>query len=230
MAEENAISFHTKVAADFDRQYAHNNSFLERYAVWTEIINKYSSKHFRVLDVGCGPGIFSFYLSERNECVVGIDASPEMIKMCQEKQKKLGVKNTEFLICNIDSLPSVLTKKYNMIICSSVLEYLDDLQESLKLISTFLTQDGLFIFSMPNKLSIYRNILPIIYRIVRRPKYYRYVKNICTLKKAEVLLNTLGLKILESDYFAKTPFLSMVFRRIGFSRYSDNLFIIVSHL
>ncbi len=230
MTVKNAIDWHTQIATDFDKNYAKSNNFKERYSILSKLIDKYSNHDFRVLDLGCGSGIFTIYLSERNRFTIGFDASTEMLKICQERKRNTGAKNVDFINCNINALKQNFIDNLDMIICSSVLEYLDDLDESLKLISSFLNQKGLLIFSMPNKRSFYRKIEPVAFKLIGRPKYYKYVKNVCTLNEIENKLNKFGFNLLESSYYGGTPFLSMMLRKIGLSHYSDNLFVAVAQL
>jgi len=230
MMAKNAIEWHTQIATAFDKKYSSSKNFKERYSIWTEVIDKYSNLDFHALDLGCGSGIFTFYLAERNKTVIGLDASVEMQKICDTKKKNAGIGNVDFVNCNINSLEQALNKKVDFIVCSSVLEYLDDLDESLGLITRFMNQNGLLIFSMPNKQSLYRKIEPLAFKITGRPEYYRYVKNVCTLNEIEEKLNAFGFDILESKYYGETPLLSKLLRKIGFSRYSDNLFIAVARL
>jgi ubiquinone/menaquinone biosynthesis C-methylase UbiE len=57
----------------------------------------------KVLDVGCGTGFYSLWLSEKGAEVTGIDSSEEMIKIAKEKasKKMLGAK---FLIGDVTDL------------------------------------------------------------------------------------------------------------------------------
>jgi hypothetical protein len=86
----------------------------------------------------------------------------------------------------------------------------------------------LFIFSMPNKLSIYRKLESIMFNFIGRPIYYTYVKNIVTLRDMTTKLRDCGFINLENAYYSVTPLLSKIFRNIGLSEYSDNLFVIVA--
>jgi predicted TPR repeat methyltransferase len=230
MTKKNAIDWHTQIATDFDKEYVNSKNFKERYAIWTKFIDKYSNHDFRALDLGCGSGIFTIYLSERNGFTIGLDASAEMLKKCQEKKRNTGASHVDFINCNINALKQSLNDNVDMIICSSVLEYLDDFDESLELISSSLNKNGLLIFSMPNKRSLYRKIGPVAFKLIGRPKYCKYVKNVCTLNEIENKLKKFGFNLLESAYYGKTPFLSNILRKIGLSHYSDNLFIAVAQL
>jgi 2-polyprenyl-6-hydroxyphenyl methylase/3-demethylubiquinone-9 3-methyltransferase len=231
MAAKNAVDWHTEIASKFDKKYSTSDDFKERYMVWTAILDKYSDQDFNVFDIGCGSGIFSFYLMENNKNVTAIDASTEMLKICQKKLEVSSKKNIDFINCDISSLEDALDKKADMIICSSVLEYLDDLDDSLLLIKKLMKKNAIFIFSMPNKKSISRRIEPISFGLIGQPKYYKHVRNVCTVDDMDNRLKSMGFSILESEYYAKTPFLSRMFDKLGVSsHYSDNLFITVAQL
>jgi len=228
---KNAIDWHTQIAVDFDKRYSNSKAFKERYVIWTKFIDKYSHHDFRVLDLGCGSGIFTIYLSERNGYTIGLDASEEMLKICKERMRNKGASHVDFINCNICELRSKLNdNNVDMIICSSVLEYLDDLDESLALISASMNRNGLLIFSMPNRRSLYRKIAPVAFKLIGLPKYYKYVKNVCTLDDIEKKIKQYGFNLLESAYYGETPILSKTFRKFGLTQYSDNLFIAVAQL
>jgi|GEM_PF-193468 glycosyltransferase involved in cell wall biosynthesis/predicted dehydrogenase len=227
---KNAVEWHTEIAIAFDEKYSNSQNFKERYTVWTNMLDKYSNKNFRAADLGCGSGVFTLYLAGRNKSVVGIDASAEMLKICNKKKEDKGINNLDLLNCKIDSMGEVLTEKVDLITASSVFEYLDDLDGSLELIARNLKKKGLLIFSMPNKGSFYRKMEPIFYKVASHPKYYKHVKNVCTLEEMKKKLHNFGFDVLESQYYSKTPFLSKALHQLGFSSSSDNLFIIVARL
>lgn len=61
-----------------------------------------------VLDLGCGAG-FDAFLSAmkvgKNGLVIGIDMTPEMVEKAKENAGKLGIKNVEFRLGEIERLP-----------------------------------------------------------------------------------------------------------------------------
>jgi len=63
------------IAADFQDQYETN---------WN-ILTKYLTPSFRVLDVGCGPGGLSIRLSRQCHEVLGVDVTPQMIEVAEKK-------------------------------------------------------------------------------------------------------------------------------------------------
>ncbi|HLA84209.1 MAG TPA: methyltransferase domain-containing protein [Thermoguttaceae bacterium] len=222
------VEWHTQIAAEFDSKYAASESFKERFAIWAKLIDKYSRSDGSALDLGCGSGIFSLYLAERNRSVVAVDASAEMLRICEEKQKRSGLNNVAFSNRDINRLEPSWIEKVDLIICSSVLEYLDDLDRSLTLLASSLKRDGVLILSMPNRRSLYRRVESLAFRFTRRPRYYRYVRHLCTVDEIESRLDAVGLKIQENTYYGRSPLLSPLFRRLGLAPYSDNLFVVVA--
>src|SRR4051794_19646873 len=84
---------------------------LERKANADEFVDKYIKKHLdnlsagRVLEAGCGPGMFLKVLANRyaNYTIVGIDISDERIQ--QAKTKLSGLDNAEVIKADIYKLP-----------------------------------------------------------------------------------------------------------------------------
>ncbi|MFK8031696.1 MAG: class I SAM-dependent methyltransferase [Gammaproteobacteria bacterium] len=228
MALKDAVDWHQENAKYFDSNYVHDKAFIERFAVWTKVMDQYSDENNHVLDIGCGSGILSCYLAERNKSVIGIDGSAAMLKICESRKQDAKLENVNFLTKNISDLGDVISEKADLIICSSVLEYLDDLDESLELITSFLKDNGVFILSMPNRQSLYRKLEPVMFKLTGRPKYYKFVQNVGTVKEIDAKLNVYGLKVLDSSFYAKTKVLSSVMHALGRPQNSDNLFIVVA--
>lgn len=51
----------------------------------------------RVLDIGCGSGVFSIALAKHVQSVVGVDFSPAMIAAARNKARECGAKNVRFV-------------------------------------------------------------------------------------------------------------------------------------
>jgi ubiquinone/menaquinone biosynthesis C-methylase UbiE len=228
MPMNDAIGWHSQLAGEFDQYYIDSPDFIERYKIWTKLIDDYSNHDNYVLDIGCGTGIFSFYSAERNGRVIGIDANDDMLAVCKKKQADNYYKNIIFMKSDIGSLKTVIHDKVDLILCSSVLEYVNDFDRSLAMLCSLLKKNGIFIFSLPNWSSLYRKIEPIIFRLTGKPRYYKYVKNVFTLNEVVEKLKSCGLHVLENLSYSKTPLLSKLFDKLLISQYSNNLFLIVA--
>lgn len=222
MKEYDAVDWHTQIAHEFDKKYRESDDFIERFSVWSRILDKYLKVGGHSLDVGCGSGVFSFYLAEKMMNVTALDASEEMLKICKSKN---GGKNykLKFFKSDINEIPDEINREYDLIVCSSVLEYVPELQKTLTNLSSMLSSDGVLIFSMPNKSSLYRKAEGSLFRLTGWPKYYKYVKNAQSLDEIVSNLNLAGLRVVENWYFGRVPVLTPILRSVLDKKYSDNL-------
>ena len=210
MENKDSINWHSINAFEFESNYQEKSSFKNRLEIWKKNIDKCSSNKITALDLGCGTGALSFYLAKKNKKVYAVDPSYEMLKVCIEKNKDRKINNIEFFNSSIKSFSESHKKKFNLIICSSVLEYVDNFRESLKQIYNLLEKDGILIFSVPNKFSIYRFVESISSSLVDYPKYYKYVKNMISIKKVECILSNMNYQVIEKEYFGNIRLLPKI--------------------
>ena len=59
----------------------------------------------RVLDLACGPGILSAALAPQTASLLGVDLTPEMIRLARERCRKAGLRNVRFLEGPAEALP-----------------------------------------------------------------------------------------------------------------------------
>jgi methionine biosynthesis protein MetW len=99
--------------------------FSTRYPVFAEVIEENSS----VFDIGCGDGsTLKFLIEKKNIKGEGVDVSNEAVKMARSK----GI---EAFMGNVASHEFQITKRYDYIIISEVLEHIpnpEDLMEKVK--------------------------------------------------------------------------------------------------
>jgi ubiquinone/menaquinone biosynthesis C-methylase UbiE len=225
---DDGVGWHSSIASTFDSKYCRSRTFVERYGIWTRLVARYSDPKSRVLDVGCGTGVFSFFAAKHNREVIGVDGSDEMIAVCRRKIMDGEFRNVSFLRTDVMSLHDVVSGKMDLIICSSVLEYLDDVHGAIRVIVSLLKEGGILLCSMPNKSSLYRFVERLTYQVSKRPRYYRFVRTVCRIGAFGSLLEENNLKIEDRLYCSRTPILSHVLRPLGLAKYSDNLFIVVA--
>lgn len=106
----------------------------------------------RILDIGCGTGRWAHDLLELCSWYHGIDSCDEFIEYASQKFK--DQKNTKFSVslASSFSLGSLgEEKKFDQIICSGILMYLNDteLNDTVKCISSSLNNNGFLLLREP---------------------------------------------------------------------------------
>lgn len=112
-------------------------------------VEKYIKKDDVVLDIGCGSGSLDYYLANKVRFVYGIDISENAISICKKTAKNLGISNVSFETMDF---PKVSPKKqFDFIICSEVLEHIEDDEGALRRIYSILKKRGTLIISVPSQ-------------------------------------------------------------------------------
>jgi ubiquinone/menaquinone biosynthesis C-methylase UbiE len=115
------------------------------------------TKNMDVLEIGCGRGDTSLYVAKKVHSVVGIDYSPEAIKIAKNIRKKFPVtmqKKSDFEIMDATQL-SFADNSFDYVILIDVINHLDpnEVEKMLKEISRVLKKGGkLFIRTCTNPL------------------------------------------------------------------------------
>ena len=100
-------------------------------------------KNKKVLDVGCGLGIFSYEISKYASFVDAIDIDPNVLE-CSKKSN-----NIKYILSSIENYN--VNKKYDLIICLQVLEHIKNDKYVFKKIVNLLKKGGYILISTPNK-------------------------------------------------------------------------------
>ena len=130
------------------------NSILEKgnENILTKEFKKKVGFNKKVLEVGCGTGQLSSYLSiGTNNNVVAMDATKESLKLANEFAKKNNIQNIHFL--NADIFDDVLKDNFfDFIWCNGVLHHTKDPYEAFKIIIKSLKQNGYILVGLYNKI------------------------------------------------------------------------------
>jgi SAM-dependent methyltransferase len=80
----------------------------------------------RILDAGCGKGIFTFATARifPEALVIGVDSSPELVRRNTILAERLGIKNIRFYVQDLTEFEAPET--YDVIIATDVLEHVAD--------------------------------------------------------------------------------------------------------
>lgn len=102
-------------------------------------------EELRVLDFGCGTGLLTERLSSVSKEIVALDSSKKMISVLNDKS-----------LPNVSTLAIPLTKEtiienhllhdyFDLIVASSVCGFLEDYENTLKLVKKLLSNGGIFV-------------------------------------------------------------------------------------
>jgi|SRR5690554_618192 len=138
----------------------------------------------KVLEIGCGIGILSEYISKKGKKVTSIDISEENIKFA-----KSTVKNVEFHAG--DFLEFSFNDKYDLITLFDVLEHIPKEKYSIvfKKIKELSNENSLIVITIPDAqfLNYTREHRPEILQVVDESIYFNELKNIIDEKNLEIL-------------------------------------------
>ena len=218
----NAIDFHNAIATRFDRKYESSVAFGERFRVWTALFGRYVNATDRVMDLGCGSGVFSQYLADKGCCVTGIDGSVAMIRICNQKKTAT---NACYLVESLPLPNPDAYAKQDVVIASSLLEYLGDMNAVLQQMGAMLQPNGLLIASMPNRLSLYRRVERGLFALTGYPRYFAHIRSVSTETVFNGQLRALGFEVIETMYFSSHDPLSRLLKPILPQPYVNSLFV-----
>ena len=217
----NAIDFHSETAVEFDEKYDNSPQFQQRFEVWASLFKLYVKPEMKVMDAGCGSGIFSIYLALNKCIVIGVDGSEKMIELC-EKNNQANNLDISFqqAILPFENIHNF--DKQDVILCSSVLEYIADYEIVIEQFKALLNPKGVLIISMPNKDSWYRKVEKYIFKLIGKPLSYQYIQHILTEKDFSKRLEHHGFELQEIMYYPNTTIFSRFLKMIGVKEKNAN--------
>ena len=116
------------------------------------IINNFNKplNNKKVLDIACGGCLISELLSKKKANVTGIDENIYNIKQAKNHAKISSLK-INYLNKSLNSFNKKNKQKYDLILCLEVLEHVENVEESLEIISKLLKTNGTLILSTINR-------------------------------------------------------------------------------
>jgi len=117
----------------------------KRLAFIEKFINKNNASGMKVLDVGCGNGNISRFIGSFGCEVLGIDISADTIR---EAQNQTSLQNVQFKNTPAEELN--VNEKFDLIVCSEVIEHLYQPTPVLQTLKNLLKPNGTLIVTVPN--------------------------------------------------------------------------------
>ena len=134
MDKKDVIEFFDKAASTWDSEMIKSDAIINRILDNAEV-----GEGMTVLDVACGTGVmFDYYLSRGVSRVVGIDISPEMVKIAGAKYADES--RVEVLCGDVETHP--FTEKFDRIVVYNAFPHFPHPKRLIKILSELLKDDG----------------------------------------------------------------------------------------
>ena len=211
MSKSESVTDHfNRMAPTFVTNYSHAPDFKERLEVWRRAIESslaHMPDNSLCLDMGCGDGLISRQVASRGIHIVGFDQSETMLGLAKRRAVEEGVGSRAKYVLASLPLSEELSKSYKhsagLIICSSVMEYVEDYETVLRQFHSLLKPGGILLLSLPNRLSAYR----IVERTLRpfltsEDSYLRHQRHQFDPGRMQLLLGSFGYRVVEKKYFS----------------------------
>ncbi|MDQ3193222.1 MAG: class I SAM-dependent methyltransferase [Bacteroidota bacterium] len=151
--------------SDYPRAESLSAITKKRYSDLLDEFEKFRSNN-RILDIGCGNGLFLSEAKARGWEVYGTEYVINIVDKCKAKGIKMHLGEL-----NSDSFENGF---FDVITLFEVIEHINNPLEEVQYIDTFLRTNGLFYFTTPNFNSISRQISGSNWNIVEYPEHLSY--------------------------------------------------------
>jgi ubiquinone/menaquinone biosynthesis C-methylase UbiE len=156
--------FHENLASAWSDGYF-RGSFGRRRSFFLPILDCNVISGQRWIDLGCGSGVLTKELLSRGASVLAIDGSPNMLNEARKNVTPVMADMLTWLHSDVEHLIGVADKTFDGILCSSVIEYVQDPDALLSEAYRVLHAGGKLIISMPPTFSFVRTVQKVMRRI-----------------------------------------------------------------
>jgi 2-polyprenyl-3-methyl-5-hydroxy-6-metoxy-1,4-benzoquinol methylase len=132
------------LADHWSEQYRTSFLFAQRYKAFDDALSNFHGKNEFALDYGCGAGDLTRLLVSRFNRIFATDISSMMLAKSQSNLS--GEANVS--VVAITDLPAM---SFDLILCSSVIEYVVDPVSLLAKLYSYLSPAGILLLSAPNR-------------------------------------------------------------------------------
>jgi len=212
---DDAVTHFTEYVQQFHAYYRDRPEFQERLDIWRELLDRYVVPGGDAIDMGCGTGIFSFYLAEKGARVVGVDGAPDMIKFCETQRIARGLENIRFMEGRLPHVDETRLPPGNLLISSSVIEYVQDLDATLELFARHVVPGAHLILSMPNVWCISRMYERAKYAVTGQPAIYKHILHFSSPGRLLARVRRLGMSLVETRHYTHYTRVAKLTRAIG---------------
>ncbi|HXJ51750.1 MAG TPA: class I SAM-dependent methyltransferase [Burkholderiales bacterium] len=131
--------------------------FKDRLSLFVEGVRASVAPGATVLDYGCGTGRIALELARRAYRLEGVDGSSAMVEQATRNAAAEGLSTVSFRAIDPDTWHA--GRRYDAVVCSSVIEYVPDDARLLQRLAEALAPGGALLISVPNRDSLARKAI-----------------------------------------------------------------------
>jgi 2-polyprenyl-3-methyl-5-hydroxy-6-metoxy-1,4-benzoquinol methylase len=204
MAVRSVTNYFDRIAPSWDEHYARSRLFRARYRAFQRAVSRHGSGVRRALDYGCGSGVLVEILAKAFESVVATDLSERMLDIT--RRKYAGFPHVAV------SKPDQLSQSsFDLIICSSVVEYVEDPDTLVGVLLAYMCPGGLLLMTFSNCLGPLQLFGRHLLFRFKRDSHTNFARNFHSRRSILDLIQRHSLECLELG----TPIGLPVFRALG---------------
>jgi ubiquinone/menaquinone biosynthesis C-methylase UbiE len=182
-------------AKTYDRNVM--GTFREAYQKTIAAINQSLTPQSRVLEIGCGTGIIALGIAPHAGEVIGVDLSPKMIAIAQEKVRKNDLDTVRFQVGDAYDLPFP-PGAFDAVLLTNMLHFVKEPKTVLQEAHRLLKPGGL----LATVTDCYREPVPLVIRL--KLMVPRLMKLLGKIKYLHYYRKTDLLRLLEAARFEIT--------------------------
>jgi 2-polyprenyl-6-hydroxyphenyl methylase/3-demethylubiquinone-9 3-methyltransferase len=151
-----ARAFYGRLAGRWNALYR-AGGFKRRLLFVRRLLASAVSDGDRWLDAGCGGGILTLELARLGAQGVAVDGSSQMVDVA-ERDIAPNCRGFVFKYAQSVAAIDAVDGAFDGVLCSSVIEYVDEIEDTLREFHRVLRVNGTLVVSAPNRTSALRNI------------------------------------------------------------------------
>lgn len=105
------------------------------YEITKKYLDKYITKKSNILDIGGGPGKYSFYLKNKGHSVSILDLSSENINFAKLKAKEYNLELDDYIHGNVLDINFIENESFDIVLCLGPLYHIIDNEKQVKAIN-----------------------------------------------------------------------------------------------
>lgn len=141
---------------DWGQKYGKLTSYFYRCRTFHEFFMATGLDRASILDYGCGSGDITFPMLQSGHSVTGVDIAEGMVRKATDRAEQFGfAAKASYHQLDEAVLSRISSENFDVVVCSSVLEYVEDDGSLIRMFHDILIDGGFLLVSVPDRKSLF---------------------------------------------------------------------------